>query len=906
MSYDPQVFTTASNKLVSESLELAQDSKHIELTPIHLAFVVFKDGQLGSRVCTKAGVTASQVRDALLSKLRAMPKQEPAPEHLGANSRFSAVLRAAKKLREDKGDSHVAVDHIILALYEDKDVSQLLTQAGLPKKTAETIVSGVRGERKVTSSSAEQAYEALAKYGHDIVQDAIDGKLDPVVGRDEEIRRVVQVLSRRTKNNPVLIGDPGVGKTAIVEGLAQRIVRGDVPQSLRDRRVVSLDMGALVAGASHRGEFEERLTAVLKEVQEAAGTVILFIDELHLVLGAGATQGAMDAANLLKPMLARGELRCIGATTLDEYRKHIEKDPAFERRFQQVLVKEPSVPDAISILRGLKERYESHHGVRILDSALVAAAQLADRYIQHRFLPDKAIDLVDEACASTRVQLDSQPEIIDRLERRELQLEVEATALEKEKDAASKARLTTVREELSQIREQLKPLRLQHESEKSRVSSVQDMKRRLEGLRQKLALAEREKNTSRAADLKFYAIPELEEAIKKLEAEHAERKASAEDDRLLTEVVTTEKIAEIVSRWTGIPVTKLGQSERDRLLKLGEHLHKRVVGQDEAVDAVAEAVLRSRAGLARPSQPLGSFLFLGPTGVGKTELAKALAEELFDSDKHMVRIDMSEYMEQHAVARLIGAPPGYVGFEQGGQLSEAVRRNPYTVVLFDEIEKAHVQVLNVLLQVLDDGRLTDGKGRTIDFKNTIIILTSNLGAQHLLRGINPRGELDVKARDAAMEEVKRHLRPEFLNRLDDIVVFKPLSTRDLGSIVKLQLRLLSSRLEEKNIELLITDAAAKAILNAAYDPLYGARPLRRYLEKQVTTSISRMLVSGELTNNQQVTVDAQDSGELHFSIRPLPPSARRNSQEASGASAETLKLLRQARALRERSAGEAQ
>jgi len=857
----------------------------LQLSPYHLASVLFsaEHGSLAQRICEKAGVPISSVRTALEDLMRKLTVQRPPPDDIRANSKFMAVLRAAKKLQQKNGDSHITIDHLLLALYEDKEIAKALGTAGLSKSSAESSIHGVRGDRKATNANAESSYEALEKFGHDIVKDAEDGKLDPVIGRDEEVRRVIQVLSRRTKNNPVLIGEPGVGKTAIVEGLAQRIVRGDVPESLRQRRIMALDMGALVAGAVHRGEFEERLKSVLKEVQEAQGQIILFIDEIHTVLGAGATSGSMDAANLLKPMLARGELRCIGATTLEEYRKYVEKDPAFERRFQQVIVKEPTVPDTISILRGLKERYESHHGVRILDSALVLAAQMANRYITNRFLPDKAIDLVDEACASTRVQLDSQPEIIDQLERRELQLDVEATALEEEKDEASKVRLALVNQELSKIREQLTPLRLQHQAEKGRVDDLRNAKTKLDRLHNKMYQAERDRNLALVADLKYGAIPDLEKKIKDLEKQLSEEEAKnsgAADDRLLTEVVTPDKIAEIVARATGIPVTKLTQTEKERLLHLAGTLHQRVVGQDEAVDSVAEAVLRSRAGLARLAAPTGSFLFLGPTGVGKTELAKALAFELFDSEKTMIRIDMSEYMEQHSVARLIGAPPGYVGYESGGQLTEAVRRQPYSVVLFDEVEKAHQQVWNVLLQVLDDGRLTDGKGRTVDFTNVVIIMTSNLGARHLLKpeAIDSKtNRLTETARSKVMDEVKQHFRPEFLNRLDDIVIFSPLTSNELGKIVELQLKSLASRLDERNIQLKLGTSAAKYILGVAYDPYYGARPLRRYLEKHIVTELSKMLIKGDLKNNSLVDIDASGD-QLTFRVSSIPSASRRGSE----------------------------
>lgn len=703
---------------------------------------------------------------------------------------------------------------------------------------------------------------------------AEQGKLDPVIGRDDEIRRVIRVLSRRTKNNPVLVGDPGVGKTAIVEGLAQRIVRKDVPANLQ-ARLFSLDMGALIAGAKYRGEFEERLKAVLKEVKDAEGGIILFIDEIHLVLGAGKTDGAMDAANLLKPMLARGELRCIGATTLDEYRKYVEKDPAFERRFARVDVGEPSLLDTISILRGLTPRYEAHHGVRIQDSALVTAATLAHRYIQNRFLPDKAIDLVDEACANVRVQLDSQPEIIDNLERKRLQLEVEETALSKEKDAASKQRLAKVKEEISTIDDQLRPLRAQYEAERGRVNEIQNLQKKLDDLKNKIADAERRRDLATAADLRYYAVPDIEKRIKELEAQEKAKKESGDTSgKLVKEVVTSDQIAEVVARWTGIPVEKLSRSQMERLLKLEDRLHERVVGQDQAVTAVAEAILRSRAGMSRENQPIGSFLFLGPTGVGKTELAKALAVELFDDEKAMIRIDMSEYMEQHSVARMIGSPPGYIGHDEGGQLTEALRRKPYSVVLFDEIEKAHPQVLTVLLQVLDDGRLTDGKGRTIDCTNAVIILTSNVGAfhlQHLFEKTDWDGTIDEGTRGKVMQELRASFRPEFLNRLDDIIIFTPLGKNQLGEIVRIQLKGISARLESRGIKIELDEKAVQYILSVAYDPQYGARPIRRWLEKHLVTQLSKMLIAGKLRDRQivKVTVDPK-SGELVFTTEKNP------------------------------------
>jgi len=830
---------------------------------------IFTDNEnLGPRIATKAGVDSQKIERELRRTVVRLPAQDPAPDPSPSRT-FIALLDKATEIMKKQGDTHMAVDHLLLALVQDAEVSKLLKEQGLTPSKVEQAVKEVRGTRKVDSKNAEGTYEALMKYGRDLVADAEAGKLDPVIGRDEEIRRVIRVLSRRTKNNPVLIGEPGVGKTAIVEGLAQRIVRGDVPNNLKCR-VISLDMGALVAGAKYRGEFEERLKAVLKEVQESEGDIILFIDEIHLVLGAGKAEGAMDAANLLKPMLARGELRCIGATTLDEYRKHVEKDPAFERRFQQVLVGEPSVLDTISILRGLKSKYESHHGVRIADSALVTAAQLASRYITNRFLPDKAIDLMDEACANTRVQLDSQPEAIDQLNRRRLQLEVEATALEKElkensKDELTKSRLEKVQEELAGLKEHLELLQAQYQEEKKRVDAQREIRKKLEETKQGIAEAERRYDLARVAELRYGSLPELEKQLASLQQKEPEGKA------MLPETVGPEEIADVVSRWTGIPVKKLSQTEKEKVLDLGAQLHRRVIGQNEAVDAVAEAVLRSRAGLGRENQPTGSFLFLGPTGVGKTELAKALAFELFDDEKHMVRIDMSEYMEQHSVARLIGAPPGYVGHEEGGQLTEAVRRRPYSVVLFDEVEKAHAQIWNILLQVLDDGRLTDGQGRTVDFTNTVIILTSNLGSEHLLHGIqtdkNGEAVIPEQTKNKVMEVVKRHFRPEFLNRLDDIVMFHPLGQSELRKIVELQIVRIAKRLEEKDIGITLTPSAADVILKFSFDPVYGARPIRRYLEKQVGTHISRMLLSGELQDHTQVIIDGVND-ELKYRVEP--------------------------------------
>jgi ATP-dependent Clp protease ATP-binding subunit ClpB len=864
MSMNSENFTEKAALVLNASVDLAKTRGHVQLLPAHLAMALLEDDtKLFPNCLKRAGGDPVLVTEEIQKLLQKAPTQTPAPTSVPASQAFAQVLHEADSLQKKLGDSHLAVDHLIVGLCVNREVQSAL---GIGRSALEEAVKSVRGNRKVTSRSAENTYDALSKYAQDLTALAEQGKLDPVIGRDDEIRSLIGVLARRRKNNPVLIGEPGVGKTAIVEGLAQRILKGDVPDSLHCK-IFSLDMGALIAGAKYQGEFEERLKAVLSDVENANGNIILFIDELHLVLGAGKSSGAMDAANLLKPMLARGVLKCIGATTLDEYRKYIEKDAAFERRFQQVFVGQPSVEDSISILRGLKEKYEVHHGVRIRDSALVAAVKLSHRYITNRQLPDKAIDCIDEACASVRVQLDSQPDAIDKLERKRLQLEVEERALSKEKDKASAQRLLDVQAELSRVHEELRPLLARMDMERGRVKRLGELTQKLDALRFKLQEAERRRDMDVAADLKYYAIPSVEEEIrgaKRALDEEQKREMEKEGEegqaKLVVDVVGPDQIAQVVSRWTGVPSSKLSQGDAQRLLSLPETLRSRVVGQEDAIDAISDAVLRSRSGMSRPTQPLGSFLFLGPTGVGKTELAKALAAELFDDEKHVVRIDMSEYMEEHSVARLIGAPPGYIGHDEGGQLTEAVRRRPYNVVLFDEIEKAHRNIMNILLQVLDDGRLTDSTGKTVDFTNTIIILTSNVGAELLLGGADSTGVIPSGVKEAVLAQVKSRFRPEFLNRLDDIIMFNPLGLGQLRHIVDINLNLIGSRLTEKDIHLTIDDAAVNFILQSSYDPAYGARPLRRFMEKQLVTKISRGMFAGTIPNHSEVLISADAEG----------------------------------------------
>ena len=853
-----QNFTQKSLEAVQTAQAMAQENRNSHIAPEHLLYALAdQDGGLIPSLLGRMGVDVNAMLSELDSAIAALPKLGQ-PSQVYLSPELDRALNAAEKAAKSTGDEYVSVEHLMIGLFAAATpaVKRIFDAHGITKAAFAAELAKVKTS-PVTGDNPESTYDALTKYGTDLVQRARDNKLDPVIGRDSEIRNVIRILSRKTKNNPVLIGEPGVGKTAIAEGLAQRIVRGDVPEGLKDKTIFSLDMGALIAGAKYRGEFEERLKAVLEEVRKSEGRILLFVDELHNIVGAGKTEGSMDAGNLLKPMLARGELHCIGATTLDEYRKYIEKDAALERRFQPVLVDEPSVEDTISILRGLKERYEVFHGVRIHDSALVAAATLSHRYISDRFLPDKAIDLVDEACAQIRTEIDSMPAELDDVRRKIMQLEIEEMALKKEEDALSRDRLSALREELANTRDRFNEMKSRWEAEKNSVDEVKRLKAEIEQMHADIENAQLRYEYETAARLKYSDLPALERRLREAEAAAESRKAST----MVRDTVTEEEIAGIVARWTGIPVAKLMEGEREKLLHLDEILHRRIVGQDEAVQKVTEAILRSRAGIADPNRPIGSFLFLGPTGVGKTELAKALAECLFDDEHNIVRIDMTEYMEKFSVSRLIGAPPGYVGYDEGGQLTEAVRRRPYSVVLFDEVEKAHPDVFNILLQILDDGRITDSQGRTVDFKNTIIILTSNLGSQYLLDGIDERGEISEAAREAVQRELHRAFRPEFLNRLDETILFRPLTKANLSGIIDLLVGGLSKRLAERSLKLELTDAAKALIIERGYDPLYGARPLRRTLQSSVETLLARRILSGDLSAGTTLTVDAEN-GEL--------------------------------------------